>query len=184
VEILNPAGDSQILTDTAMNYTAKCDEREIAVAVEALGGSTYKVTINGINYAVDALQVTSNLWSILLDNKSIEVDITRLPGDDFEVLIDGDCHKFTLLNEQRRQMIQSGEKELAAKSIVTSPMPGKVVRLLVEAGEEVRTNQGLIVIEAMKMENELRSTGMGKVKEVFVKEGDVVESGARLLLLE
>ena len=63
-------------------------------------------------------------------------------------------------------------------------MPGKIVKLLVEVGQDVKAEHGLIVIEAMKMENELKSTGMGKVKEIFVKEGDVVESGARLLMVE
>jgi biotin carboxyl carrier protein len=68
--------------------------------------------------------------------------------------------------------------------MVSSPMPGKVVKLLVREGEEVKADQGVIVVEAMKMENELKSAVTGKVKEVFVKEGDVVESGAKLLLVE
>jgi biotin carboxyl carrier protein len=68
--------------------------------------------------------------------------------------------------------------------MVSSPMPGKVVKLLVGLGEEVKADQGVIVVEAMKMENELKSALTGKVKEIFVKEGEVVESGAKLLLVE
>ena len=63
-------------------------------------------------------------------------------------------------------------------------MPGKVVKLLVSVGEEVQADQGVIVVEAMKMENELKSAIAGKVQEIFVKEGEVVESGAKLLLVE
>jgi len=63
-------------------------------------------------------------------------------------------------------------------------MPGKVVKLLVNEGEEVKRDQGVIVVEAMKMENELKSAVAGKVKEIFVKEGEIVESGAKLLLVE
>jgi biotin carboxyl carrier protein len=59
-----------------------------------------------------------------------------------------------------------------------------VVKILVAEGEEVQAAQGVIVVEAMKMENELKSAGAGKVKEIFVKEGEVVESGAKLVLVE
>jgi biotin carboxyl carrier protein len=58
------------------------------------------------------------------------------------------------------------------------------VKLLVDEGEEVQSDQGVIVVEAMKMENELKSAVTGKVKEIFVKEGEVVEAGAKLLLVE
>ena len=168
----------------AMNYVAIIGAREVKVTVKELGGSNYEVAIDGARHVVDARQVVDCLWSILHGNKSIEVDVTQLPGEEFEVLINGDCHKFYLVNEQRRAMIRGGAKGIAGKEIVASPMPGKVVKLLVHAGQEVKADQGLIVIEAMKMENELRSTGSGKVKEIFVKEGDVVESGAKLILVE
>jgi biotin carboxyl carrier protein len=168
----------------AMNYVATIGEREVKVTVKGLGGSNYEVVIDGVYHVVDARQVVDNLWSILHRNKSIEVDVTQLPGEEFEVLIDGDCHKFSLVNEQRRAMIRGGGKGIAGKEIVASPMPGKVVKLLVNVGQEVKADQGLIVIEAMKMENELRSTTSGRVKEIFIREGDVVESGAKLLLVE
>jgi biotin carboxyl carrier protein len=133
---------------------------------------------------VDAHQVANRLWSVVYGNASFEVDVTQVPGDEFEVLINGDCHKFSLMNEQRRAMIRAGGKGSAGKAMVTSPMPGKVVKLLVAEGQEVEAGQGVIVVEAMKMENELKSALPGKVKEIFVKEGDVVESGAKLLLVE
>jgi biotin carboxyl carrier protein len=63
-------------------------------------------------------------------------------------------------------------------------MPGKVVRVLVKAGDEVKPRQGLIVVEAMKMENELRAAGEGRVREVFVQEGQSVEAGTALVVVE
>ena len=168
----------------AMNYVATIGEREVSITVKELSGSNYEVTIDGACHVVDARQVVDHLWSILHRNISIEVDVTQLPGEEFEVLIDGDCHKFSLVNEQRRAMIRGGGKGIAGKAIIASPMPGKVVKLLVEVGQEVKAEDGLIVVEAMKMENELRSTSSGKVKEIFVKEGDVVALGTKLLLVE
>jgi biotin carboxyl carrier protein len=63
-------------------------------------------------------------------------------------------------------------------------MPGRVVRVLVEPGDEVAVRQGVVVVEAMKMENELRSPKAGRVKDVSVKAGDSVEAGRVLLVVE
>jgi len=167
-----------------MSYVATIDEREVTISVEELGGSNYKVAIDGVEHVVDAQLIAGTLWSVLYGNGSFEVDVTRLPAEEFEVLIQGDCHRFTLMNEQRRAMIRAGGKGSAGKAMLTSPMPGKVVKLLVGEGQEVEAGQGVIVVEAMKMENELKAAVAGKVKEIFVEEGQVVESGAKLLLVE
>jgi biotin carboxyl carrier protein len=167
-----------------MSYVATIDDREVTISVEDLGGSNYKVAIDGVEHVVDAQLIAGTLWSVLYGNGSFEVDVTRLPAEEFEVLIQGDCHRFTLMNEQRRAMIRAGGKGSAGKAMLTSPMPGKVVKLLVGEGQEVEAGQGVIVVEAMKMENELKSAVAGKVKEIFVEEGQVVESGAKLLLVE
>ena len=65
-----------------------------------------------------------------------------------------------------------------------APMPGKIVRVLVESDQEVKQDQGLVVIEAMKMQNELRAPRGGRITAVHVKEGIGIEAGARLLRLE
>ncbi len=166
-----------------MNYIATIGEKEVRVSVEEAGAGQYRVSIDGQNHLVDAQQVMPRLWNILYGAVSHEVDVQKR-DDDFEVLIEGDCYKFTLMNEQRRTVMRAAGKGAAGKAMVTSPMPGKVVKLLVIEGEEVKTDQGVIVVEAMKMENELKSAVSGKVKEIFVKEGEIVESGAKLLLVE
>ncbi|OGP34745.1 MAG: hypothetical protein A2X88_04655 [Deltaproteobacteria bacterium GWC2_65_14] len=166
-----------------MNYIATIGEREVQVAVEEVGVARYKVTIDGTEHLVDAHQVQESLWSLLCGARAFEVDVHHRE-DEYEVLIGGDCYKFSLMNEQHKALVRSGGKGAAGKALLTSPMPGKVVKLLVKGGEEVQVDQGVIVVEAMKMENELKSALAGKVKEIFVKEGEIVESGAKLLLVE
>ena len=166
-----------------MNYIGTIGEKEVKVSVREIGVARYAVTIDGEEHQVDAHQVQHSVWSVLYGDASFEVDVQG-KHEEFEVLIAGDCYKFTLMNEQRRAMMRSGGKGAVGKAMVTSPMPGKVVKLLVNEGEEVAADQGVIVVEAMKMENELKSNIAGKVKEIFVKEGEVVESGAKLLLVE
>jgi biotin carboxyl carrier protein len=164
-----------------MKYVATIGEREVTVAVEANSGSTYEVIIEGEREIVDARRVADRLWSILHGNDSVEVDVFQLQGDEFEVMIGGDSYRFSLMNEQRRAILRAGGKGGSGSAVITSPMPGKIVKLLVEVGQEVSADHGVIVVEAMKMENELKSVGAGTVTEIFVKEGDVVESGAKLL---
>jgi biotin carboxyl carrier protein len=166
-----------------MNYIATIGEREVKVTVKEVGVARYMVTGAEKEYLVDAHQVQDSVWSILYGTESFEVDVQGR-DDEYEVLIGGDCYKFSLMNEQRKALIRAGGKGAAGKALVTSPMPGKVLKLLVAEGEEVQTDQGVIVVEAMKMENELKSAVTGKVKEIFVKEGEVVELGSKLLLVE
>ena len=73
---------------------------------------------------------------------------------------------------------------VSGKVVVTAPMPGKVVRVLVAPGAEVAEGQGVVVVEEMKMENELKSPKTGKVLEVFAKVGSTVEANAKLLSVE
>ena len=67
---------------------------------------------------------------------------------------------------------------------IVAPMPGKIVRVLVTAGDDVQLRQGLVVVEAMKMENELRAARPGRVREVFVRVGESVEAGTPLVVVE
>ena len=71
----------------------------------------------------------------------------------------------------------------AGEGVVTSPMPGKILRILVKEGEHVKTGQGLVVLEAMKMENEIPAPKDGVVKRILVKEGDTVDTGQPLIEL-
>lgn len=167
-----------------MNYIGTIGEKEVKVAVREAGVARYVVTIDGQEHLVDAHQVQSSVWSVLYGDASFEVDVQGMKDDEFEVLIAGDCYKFTLMNEQRKALMRAGGKGAAGKAMVSSPMPGKVVKLLVGLGEEVKADQGVIVVEAMKMENELRSPKDGKVVEVQAAEGQNVEPNARLCVVE
>jgi biotin carboxyl carrier protein len=86
---------------------------------------------------------------------------------------------------QRQRALGKGGKAAAAGPLtVRAPMPGRVVKLLVKPGDKVEPGQGLVIVEAMKMENELKAPQAGTVKELSVAEGQNVESGASLLVLE
>jgi biotin carboxyl carrier protein len=97
----------------------------------------------------------------------------QFPGANVTAIVDG------------RRGRQGGDSAgLAGAQRLTAPMPGRVVRVLVQPGDEVRARQGLVVIEAMKMENELTATRAGRVREVTVSAGTAVDAGRLLVVIE
>ena len=88
--------------------------------------------------------------------------------------------------DERRLRLRAAAAGFTAegKQVINAPMPGKVVKVLVKLGDEVKEGQGLVVVEAMKMENELKSPKAGKVVELLAKEGTTVENNAKLVVVE
>lgn len=133
---------------------------------------------------VDAVHLAGAALSVLVDGRSARCDIE--PGKDgaLAVLVNDSVQKLELLDERKLRLRQAGGKfSLEGPQRVDAPMPGKVVRVLVKAGDEVIEGQGLVVVEAMKMENELKSPKAGKVQELLAVEGAAVEAGAKLVVV-
>jgi biotin carboxyl carrier protein len=126
----------------------------------------------------DILQVEPNVFSILQG------------GQVFEARIDGNTvtianRRYTLNQTDPRKWNPAGAHlQTHGRASINSPMPGKIVRVLVAAGDEVTAGQGVIVVEAMKMQNELKTTRAGRVTSVKVKQNDTVEAGAVLVVVE
>ncbi|MCP3105120.1 biotin/lipoyl-binding protein [Myxococcus sp. K15C18031901] len=166
-------------------FTKQQGQKEAApVDVESLGGDRYKLTVDGVTYQVDALALEHGTLSMLVDGQSYNVEFEE-NGDEVGVLLRGQVSRFDVADE-RRLRLRAGTAgfSVEGKQLVTAPMPGKVVKVLVKVGDEVKEGQGLVVVEAMKMENELKSPKAGKITELFAKEGTAVENNAKLVVVE
>ena len=166
-----------------MRYTAIVDGEERLVEVTP-GGNGIRVSIGDEVLDVDAVRLQGCALSLLVGTRSYRCDID--PGKDgkIAVLVNGHVHRLEILDERRLRMRRaSGKFSLEGPQRIDAPMPGKVVRVLVKAGDEVQEGQGLLVVEAMKMENELKSPKAGKVTELHAVEGAAVESGAKLAVV-
>jgi len=164
-------------------FIVKLEDREVPVEIEPAAGSTYRVRIDDADRTIDARRVPGGL-SLLIEGKNHEVSIAR-SGDEYDVLIENRRFGMRVLTEERaRRAAARGGRELTGRREVKASMPGKVIQLLVQVGEAVQAKQGLLVIEAMKMENEIKSQGAGEVKEIHVAPGQAVESGEILVVLE
>ena len=167
-----------------MAFIAKLGEKTYTVEVEEVDKSLYRVSVDGSEFLLDGKKTGRANYSLIVDNRSFEVDID-VSEDDYRVLVDGRNYHIHLLDERRMRLggLQASI-ELQGRQRVSVPMPGKVIAVLVSEGDKVERGQGLVIVEAMKMENEVRSPIHGEVKEVKVKTGDSLEAGATLLVVE
>lgn len=142
-----------------------------------------RVDLGGKSLEVDVSQLSEDAFSLILGGRSHDVSVSPNAGG-FQVVVDGESFQVSLVDPRREGPSASGRTEAAGPVAVSAPMPGKVVRILTAVGEEVRQGQGLVVVEAMKMQNELGSPKSGRVRAVRVAEGQAVDSGEPLVLVE
>ena len=162
----------------------------------------YDIAIDGKNYRLD-LNRQEGGWSCRLDGREVEVDAVlarpdvlslRIGNQAYEVKcerVGGDLHLWVgsvrfaaevrdprSLRGRVRAVDDHGPKKL------TAPMPGKIVRVLVRQGDEVETGAGVLVMEAMKMQNEIKSPKKGMIQKILVSEGAAVNAGDVLAIVE
>ncbi len=157
---------------------------KLAVDVEDAPDGRLVLTVEGKRHEVDALALAHGAVSLLVDGRVYDVEFDDV-GEEVQVLVRGEVFRIDVADE-RSLRLRAGATPLKVEGRVTltAPMPGKVMRLLVKQGESVQEGQGLVVVEAMKMENELKSPKAGTVTEVFAREGAAVEANAKLLTVE
>jgi biotin carboxyl carrier protein len=162
-------------------------ERE--VSVEALDGGRYRITCAGRTRVVDARKVQSGAraatWS-LVDEGGGPTALVDVDGvaPELTVSVGGVTAPCRLVDARAKVASFAAARAAQAGPLaVRSPMPGKVVKVLVAVGDQVKSGAPVVVVEAMKMENELRAPRDGAVKDVAVKEGQAVEAGQPLVTL-
>ena len=175
-----------------MTFVVEVAGRARTIDVRRSGGSggsgdRWQVSVDGRPIEVDVAIAGGHL-SLLIAARSYDVAVERRgaastwlgPGDRV-VHVNGREVQVAL---GRRGSAAAQAGPAAGPAAITAPMPGRVVKLLVKAGDPVVLRQGVVVVEAMKMENELRAPRAGTVREVRVAEGALVEAGATLAVIE
>jgi len=131
-------------------------------------------------------EITPGVYSLLLNGSSYEAFVSKRPGDASGpagpyVVAVGLRRYLVELRDPRRWRGSGSSLEAEGPQEIVAPMPGKIVKLLVTEGQQVERGQGILVIEAMKMQNELRAPRAGRVERIYMTEGLGVETGARLV---
>ena len=167
-----------------MAFIAKLGDQTYTVDIEEVGRSLYRIAVDGNEFLVDGKQTGQNNYSLIINHRSFEVDVDT-SEEEYRVLVDGRSYHIHLVDERRMRLggFQTGI-QLQGKQEVTVPMAGNVIAVLVAEGDRVAKGQGLVIVEAMKMENEVRSPIDAEIKEVRVKTGQSVEAGETLMVVE
>ncbi|MBI2374393.1 MAG: acetyl-CoA carboxylase biotin carboxyl carrier protein subunit [Deltaproteobacteria bacterium] len=171
---------------TKLRYVAIHGKKTSDVGVTPIGGSRYLVELDGATHEVDALRFSGGNWSVIIDRQSYDVEL-EVAGDQesegrYNTLVRGQVVNLTVQDERRRRMsMTSNRLTAAAPPVLTAPMAGKIVKVLVQKGQAVEEGTAVAIMEAMKMENELRVPAAGVVSEILVREGQAVEAGTSLI---
>lgn len=148
----------------------------------------WQILVDGHSVEIDpqhlesVKEVEPGVYSVLVQGGSFEIRAVRAL-DSFEMLAAG--RRFPVEVRDPRDASRHSKTALGSgRQNIASSMPGKVVRLLVQQGDAVEAGQGLVVVEAMKMQNEMKASRAGRVAEVRVSDGDTVAAGDTLVVLE
>jgi pyruvate carboxylase subunit B len=146
-----------------------------------------RLTIGGQSYHASLQQVPgSRVRHFLLDNRPTTLELERLSSGRWALTVAGERTEVEVLDERTRQIrtLTGTRQARHSTEVLKAPMPGMVVRVQARVGESVAAGAGLVVLEAMKMENELKAAADGKVKMVRVSPGEAVEKGQVLIEFE
>lgn len=166
------------------NYYTPGTEEDRQWSVETLENGNYRATTpEGKVIEVDAFSPIAGRLNMLIDGKAWDVDVREL-ADEYHVQWRGHSRNVPVLNERQKRMAAAGvggRKDAGPN--LQSPMAGKVVAIKVAAGDEVTEGQVVVIVEAMKMENDLKAHRSGKVESVNVTAGQAVEIGDTLVVI-
>ncbi len=161
------------------------DDEERVWEVRDLDDGRYEVTDpDGKTFEVDAFTPGEGKLHMLVDGASVDADIVDT-GRDLAVLVGGEDHRVTVLNDRELRMRAAGAGPGGGDHPdLESPMAGKVVKIIAQLGQAVDIGDPLVVVEAMKMENDLKAHRPGVVSAVAVEEGQAVEIGDVLVTID
>jgi biotin carboxyl carrier protein len=166
-----------------MQYEVLIDGRTCQVSLERTAEG-YACTVDGERFALDAAFAERDVLSVLHEGRSYEARRELSPEGETHIVIGARRFRVEVRDPRSLRSRRASLAAAAGAVGVHAPMPGRVIRLLAAVGDEVEAGQGLLVVEAMKMQNEIRSTKKGKVTRIAVQEAAAVNAGDLLAIVE
>ena len=168
-----------------MRYELTEGKDTFKVEIHEVSPGLYDVSVDGAApVRIDAHSSRGGLYSVLIGNRQFEGGIDHGKDGVLGVHVGTSSFDFKAVDARRALLQGRPAGPTSGKQVLVAQMPGKIVKIHVKVGQEVKPDQPVLVIEAMKMENELRSAVSGIVTEVAATEGAAVEMNAKLLVIE
>ncbi len=167
-------------------YEIELKNRTIQAEILDWQDDLVKVSIEGKIYNLDIRKVEPGIYSLIHNGKSFEMEITGgKEHNEYVVQTDGRVWSAQIIDAEVRFQRNRNKGSIEnGTHHISSPMPGKVVKILVSPGEEVKEGQTLIIISAMKMESEYKAPKDTRIKEILVKQDDTIDGNQTLITLE
>ena len=167
-----------------MKYTAILNGKERELEIVRQDAFRFLVSVDGDSHEVDARSCGVDLLSVLIDDHSYDISYS-FDGDMVHLNFWNQYFNIEVLDERkmRRRKVRSN-LDMSGPEIIKTSMPGKVVKVLVKEGDRVTSGEGIIIIEAMKMENVIQCRNDGVVKKIVVQSGEAIEGGAVLIEID
>lgn len=163
-----------------INITLWNNGKKYQLSLEEERGGFFKVTHNSREYRVQGEKIKENEWLLWIDGRVYDV-IVLFNREKYSVYLNGVCQEFK--KDTSSRFLGKGSFQAAKKDVVTS-MPGKIVKFLVREGDMVDEGQPVLILEAMKMQNAIKSPKKGKIIRLIPQAGDSVEAGSLLFSVE
>ena len=145
----------------------------------------HRVSIDGKIYEVDLVMVEKGVYSVIYKNKSYNVELVQGKSlKTYTINTLYNSYDIDILDAEAKYLNSRKQDELEDNLAISSPMPGKVVKVLVKVGDKVKAGDTVVVISAMKMESEYKVKKDRLIKEVLVKEGDTIDGNQSLIIIE
>jgi biotin carboxyl carrier protein len=164
-----------------MDYEFSYNGEIHRVKISREEGDQYSAIIGDKEVRLKATPLSSNQYSILNGNDSI-IGYAAENETSFYVHINGHVTKFDKVLDDMSKAASGGD-DFGSKDEVSTPMPGKVVKILVSVGDKVTAKQSLVIVESMKMENEIKAPVDSEIKSIHFKDGELVEPGTPIIKL-
>jgi biotin carboxyl carrier protein len=169
-----------------MKLEIKLNDRQEEVEFLKHEGEIFEIRVGEKTYKVDAKEIQNGVYSIIHDSNSYLIDVNRTGSNKkLEVSAWNNRYEVDIIDAEAKYQMSRGKGALGDnENVISSPMPGKVVKVLVNEGDEVKEGQAVIIVSAMKMESEYKVKHDCVVQQVLVAEGDTVESHQPMVIVE
>ncbi|MBA7513467.1 hypothetical protein ES705_05483 [subsurface metagenome] len=163
-----------------MAFIIKVDNKEFKVDMEQVGRD-FRICLDGKEMKVEVAHEQGAQLTLIVDDKPFNIVLEL----DDQILVNDEAYSIEILDEQIQKLIKTSPKELFTKELaIKVPMPGLIIEVSVKQGDTVKQGQGLLIVEAMKMQNEMNAPRDGIVKKILVQKGQIVNSGDTLIIIE
>ena len=166
-----------------MTYNVVVDDKTHKVELTR-GEKSWRCKVDGQEIEVDAELTARDVLSVLVGGKAYEVKRERSLQGELHMVIGSARYAVDVQDPRSLKTRRASAGAEAGPQKIKAPMPGKIVRVMVAENEEVKAGQGVVVMEAMKMQNELKSPKDGKVQKILAAEGSAVNAGDTLAIIE